>query len=169
MKAFSRMTCQQIINNHVVPTGAFYGKINLKYTRSIKIGESYVTDEKGYLVFNKNGSPKQVYQYKSENCEQLLYYSLETTKTYKDDKNNNWFTVWIAFENNDNLPVRWHEETLGGNALTRELQRFLSKKITQYLINNNMNWSDVVIKRPHVNMINSVLPKAYKPQRDYMP
>ena len=162
------MTFQQIICNHIVPTGAFYGKVNLKYTRRIKVREYYITDEKGYLVFNEHGSPKCGYQYKIEHCEQRLYYSLETTKIYIDHKKNKWFTVWIAYGNDDSLPLRWHEETLGGNALTKELQRFLNDRVTQYLINNNMDWDDLIISRPHINKADTVVVKALSVQRDFI-
>ena len=168
MKQFNRMQLQQIIHNHIIPTGAFYGKITLKYSRRIIVDEYQLTDENGQPIFYQDGSPIKGHRYMTENCAQQLYYSLETTKTYKDSNNHNWFTVWIAYDNNDNLPLRWHEETLGGNALTKELQRYLYKCISRYLLRKDMKWSDIVIDRPHVNLIKTIVPKARKAQSEYI-
>lgn len=152
MKNFTVMKhLPQIIKGHVIPVGAFYGHINLKFTRKVPTGKYTVTDKNGYIVYNTDGTEKIGYTYKLTQCEQAIYYSLETTETYKDNKGHEHFIVYIAYDNGDDN-IKWHKTVLGENAATRKLQQFLTLRINNWLTANNSTWYDHIIEEPKINV-----------------
>lgn len=152
MKNFTVMKKQpQIIKGHIIPVGSFYGFINLKFSRKVPLKKYTVTDKDGYIVFNEDGTEKTAWTYRLTQCEQPLYYSVETTETYKDDKGREHLIAYIAYDDNSDI-YRWHKTVLGGTALTKQLENFILLRINNWLAANNSTWFDHIIEEPKINV-----------------
>lgn len=169
MKEFNRAVNQQIIHGHVVPTGAFYGKIALKFSRKVRTGKKYVvTDKDGYTIFDADGKPVERNIFRLEKCCQTVLYSIEKTKLYKDEKGRLHFYAYISYDNNDGI-LKWHEEILGGSSLTKELERFIAKRLALWLNANNKTWESLVINAPCVKTpIHAMVPQRKKAQTQFI-
>ena len=149
MKIFGIMKCQSIIDRHIIPTGAVYGKLNLKYTDKEFTGKVRpIFDKDGYPLFNKDGTQKTRRVYRYIDKQATILYSVEDLflvsvgdKTY--------FKAWYKI--NDSA---WHDESvLNHNALEVELNNFIARKIQAYCAQNKCGHFDLAmaIQRPHIN------------------
>lgn len=163
MKIFNRAIHQQIIHGHVIPCGAFYGKVHLKYEKRTPLEKRIVRDKNGNIIFTKDGLPKTRIRWRIEQCADTVYYSVETL--HKMDGN---FIAYIAYENNGEK-LHWCKRALGECVATRELNNFITKKVNEYLTANHTTWKALVIHTPHVaDLRDCNLPKRKEAQKQYI-
>ena len=163
MKIFNRAIHQQIIHGHIVPCGAFYGKVHLKYEKRTPLEKCIIRDKNGNIIFGKDGLPKTRIKWRIEQCADTVYYSVETL--HKMDNN---FIAYIAYENNGEK-LHWCKRALGECVATRELNNFITKKVDKYLTANHTTWEALVIHTPHVaDLRDCNLPKRKEAQKQYI-
>lgn len=158
MKIFNRMTRQQFIDGHLIPTNAFYGRLVLKYTDKIKVGNRPVFDKNGYPVFRQDGTQvvRNVYKRVDKACE--VIYSVEDLFPVTIGKKS-YFKAWYKI----GIEGKWHDETpLNRNALTVELNNFIVRKVQEYCTQNKCTLFDLctAVERPHLNRTRQVSQSA---------
>lgn len=162
MKTFNRAVHQQIVRGHVIPQGAFYGKVTLKYEKRTPLEKRVVRDKDGNIIYAKDGTPKMRIKWRIEQCTDTLYYSVETLKKMSGN-----YIAYIAYENNDEK-LHWSKRALGECVCTRELNNFIAKKIDEYLTANHTTWESLIIHVPHVNDFRGIGPKRKEVQKVYI-
>ena len=128
MKKFGIMPQETILYGHLVPKNAIYGRIAFEYDRKIKIGERFITDKKGKMVFDKDGKPKVRNLYKTVPTKTGCVYSYEWFKTFKHKDCKESLAVWVLYDNSSN----WQCIHLGDTQFTRLLQDFILKKVKEW-------------------------------------
>ena len=149
MKIFNRMTRQQFIDGRLIPTNAFYGRLVLKYTDKIKVGNRPVFDKNGYPIFRQDGTQvtRNVYKRVEKACE--VTYSVEDLFPVSIG-DTTCFKAWYKIGRDS----RWRNESvLNHNALEVELNNFIVRKVQDYCAQNNCGLFDLcmAVKRPHLN------------------
>lgn len=150
MKIFGKMTRQQFIDGHLVPTNAFYGRLVLKYTDKIFTGKILpVFDKNGYPVFREDGQQliRRVYKRVNKACE--VIYSVEDLFPVTIGKRS-YFKAWYKI----GIEGRWRDESvLNHNALEVELNNFIVRKVQEYCVQNNCTLFDLctTVERPHLH------------------
>lgn len=157
MKIFTRMEQQHRIDGHLIPSGAFYGRLNLRYTDKIKVGERKIYDKNGHALFRADGTQVVRNVYKLTDKQIEVTYSLEDLfpVTFKDGK---FFRAWYKITRDG----KWREGVLCSNAVTRELNKFLAEKLAEYCARNNCTLYDLCkgVSRPHLNRVRQVAESA---------
>lgn len=157
MKIFTRMEQQHRIDGHLIPSGAFYGRLNLRYTDKIKIGVRKIYDKNGYPVFRADGMQvvRNVYKLTGKQIE--VTYSLEDLfpVTFKDGQ---FFRAWYKIDRDG----KWREGVLCSNVITCELNKFIAGKLAEYCKQNNCTLYDLCegVSRPHLNRTRQVAQSA---------
>lgn len=157
MKMFNVMSQQHRIDGHLIPSGAFYGRLNLRYTDKIKIGERKIYDKNGHALFRADGTQvtRNVYRLVDKQVE--VTYSLEDLfpVTFKDGQ---FFRAWYKITRDG----KWREGVLCSNAVTRELNKFLAEKLAEYCAQNNCTLYDLCkgVARPRLNRTRQVAESA---------
>ena len=128
MKKFGVMPQETILYGHLVPQNAIYGKIAFTYDRKIKIGERFITDKKGKMVFDKDGKPKIRNLYKTVLTKTGCVYSWEWFKTFTHKDHKESLEVWILYDN----ASKWQCVHLGDTHFTCMLQDFLLEKVKEW-------------------------------------
>lgn len=164
MKTFNRAEFPNNIYGRIIPVGAFYGKINLVYMRKVTVGKYRVTDKDGYLVFNSDGTPKTGYKTRLEKCHSTVIYSIENFHLYKDQAGNNWFRAHILYEG----ATKWQETILGESALTRELNKYIAKGISDWCEKTGKPFTSLVCDLPSIKSKNNYVPKRRNVKVDYL-
>lgn len=149
MKKFNKMTRQQFIDGHLVPTNAFYGRLVLKYTDKIKVGNRPVFDKNGFPIFRQDGTQvvRNVYKRVEKACE--ITYSVEDLFPVSIG-DSTCFKAWYKVGREG----AWRDETpLNRNALTVELNNFIVRKVQEYCAQNNCTLFDLctAVERPHLH------------------
>lgn len=169
MKIFGKMEQQHRIDGHLIPSGAFYGRLNLRYTEKIKTGTRLIFDKQGYPVFRQDGTQVTRNVYKRVNKTVEVTYSLENLFPVSIG-NTICFQAWYKV-GRDGV---WHDETpLNRNALTVELNNFLVRKVEEYCKALNCGLFDLCtgVSRPHLNKTRQVAQSAAhrrEVQTDYL-
>lgn len=149
MKVFSIMKCQSIIDRHIIPTGAIYGKLNLKYTDKEFTGKVRpIFDKDGYPLFNKDGTQKMRRVYRYVDKQTTVLYSVEDLFLVSIG-NNSYLKAWYKINDGS-----WHDESvLNHNPLEIELNNFIARRIQTYCEQNKCSHFDLAmaIQRPHIN------------------
>lgn len=158
MKIFNRMTRQQFIDGHLIPTNAFYGRLVLKYTDKIKVGNRPVFDKNGYPVFRQDGTQitRNVYKRVEKACE--VTYSVQDLFPVSIG-DTTYFKAWYKIGRDS----RWRNESvLNHNALETELNNFIVRKVQDYCAQNKCGLFDLcmAIERPHLNRTRQVSQSA---------
>lgn len=150
MKIFGKMTRQQFIDGHLVPTNAFYGRLVLKYTDKVFTGKILpVFDKNGYPVFREDGQQliRRVYKRVDKACE--VIYSVEDLFPVTIGKKS-YFKAWYKI----GIEGRWRDESvLNHNALEIELNNFIVRKVQEYCAQNKCGLFDLctAVERPHLH------------------
>lgn len=127
MKQFNVLNNQQIIEGLLMPKNCVYGHIDLKYTAKIDTGKIRVIhDKNGYPVYNQDGTEKVRKVWRNEQRTQSVTYCVMDLKPHKFG-NEHAFYAWIKTPGG-----RWHETPLVRNAWMRELNNFISRKISAH-------------------------------------
>ena len=158
MKIFGKMEQQHRIDGHLIPSGAFYGRLKLRYTDKIKTGTRLIFDKDGYPVFRQDGTQVTRNVYKRVNKTVEVTYSLENLFPVSIGESV-CFQAWYKV-GRDGV---WHDETpLNRNALTVELNNFLVRKIEKYCEINKCGLFDLCtgVSRPHLNKTRQVAQSA---------
>lgn len=157
MKIFSLMEQQHRVDGHLIPSGAFYGRLNLRYTDKIKIGVRKIYDKNGHAIFRADGTQVVRNLYRLVDKQVEVTYSVEDlfTVTFKDGE---FFRAWYKITRDG----KWREGVLCANAITRELNKFLAKKLQEYCAQNNCTHYDLCegVSRPHLNRTRQVAQSA---------
>ncbi len=157
MKSFNQMVQQHRIDGHLIPSRAFYGRLNLRYTDKIRIGERKIYDKDGYPVFRADGTQVVRNLYRLVNKQVEVTYSLEDLfpVTFKDGE---FFRAWYKIDRDG----KWREGILCANVITRELNKFLAKKLQEYCTQNNTTLFDLCkgVSRPHLNRVRQCAQQA---------
>lgn len=157
MKIFNVMTQQHRIDGHLIPSGAFYGRLNLRYTDKIKIGVRKIYDKNGHAIFRADGTQVIRNLYRLVDKQVEVTYSLEDLfpVSFKDGQ---FFRAWYKITRDG----KWREGVLCANAVTRELNVFLVKKLQEYCTQNNCTLYDLCkgVARPHLNRTRQVAQTA---------
>lgn len=127
MKQISVAKNQQIIFNHVIPTGSVYGKFTYTYDRRVKTGYKFVTDKNGKQIFNKNGTPKIRILYKEVPTKNTVVYSVESFHTFGS---GNHMFAWVLYENSNN----WREMPLGDTPTTKALETLVRNYVKEHAL-----------------------------------
>lgn len=127
MKKISVCKNQQIIFDHVVPTGAVYGKFTYVYDRRVITGYTYVYDKNNRKIFNKNGTPKMRAIIKEVPTKNTVMYSVESFHTFGS---GNHMFAWVLYENSSN----WREIPLGDTPTTKALEKMVCDYIKEYAL-----------------------------------
>ena len=150
MKIFGKMTRQQFVDGHLIPTNAFYGRLILKYTDRVFTGKiRFVFDKNGYPLFNEDGTQKSRKVYKRVEKAVEVTYSLEDLFPVTIGKKS-CFKAWYKVGRDG----RWRDESvLNHNALEVELNNFIVRKVQEYCAQNNCGLFDLctAVQRPHLN------------------
>lgn len=133
MKKFGIMPQETMLYGHTVPKNAIYGRIAFTYDRRIKIGERFVTDKKGKMVFDKDGRPKVHNLYKTVPTKTGCVYSWEFFGTYRHKNSDLSLEVWILYDNSR----KWQHVHLGDTQFTSMLQDFLLAKMKEWSANGH--------------------------------
>ena len=128
MKKFRVMPQETILYGHLIPQNAIYGKIAFTYDRKVKIGERFITDKKGKMVFDKDGKPKIRNLYKIVPTKTGCIYSWEWFKTFTHKDHKESLEVWILYDN----ASKWQCVHLGDTHFTCMLQDFLLGKVKEW-------------------------------------
>lgn len=131
MKKISVCKNQQIIFNHVVPTGAVYGKVTVSFDRHIKTGVKFVTDKNGRQIFNANGTPKMKVLYKEVPTKTTVIYSVESflSYTFKGEKDRHMY-AWVLFEG----ASKWTEVALCGTPVYKSIETMVRDYIKEHAL-----------------------------------
>ena len=126
MKKINVAKNQQIIFNHIVPTGAVYGKVTVSFDRRIKTGYKFIYDKNGVQMFNKNGTPKIKVTWKTVPTKTTVIYSVESFLDYsfKGEKDRHMY-AWILFENGS----KWTEVALCGTPVYQSIETIVREYI----------------------------------------
>lgn len=129
MKKIAVCKNQQIIFDHVVPTGAIYGKFTYTYNRRIVTGYEFVTDKNNRRIFNKNGTPKMRAIIKEVPTKNTVIYSVESFIDYsfKGEKSRHLY-AYVLFDNGN----KWTEIALGNTPITQELEKMVRDYIKEH-------------------------------------
>lgn len=150
MKIFGKMTRQQFIDGHLIPTNAFYGRLILKYTDRVFTGKIRpIFDKNGYPLFNEDGTQKTRRVYKRADKSVEVTYSLEDLFPVTIGKKS-CFKAWYKVGRDG----RWRDESvLNHNALEVELNNFIVRKMQEYCAQNKCGLFDLctAVQRPHLN------------------
>lgn len=126
MKHFNVLNNQQVIDGLLMPKNCVYGHIDLKYTAKIDTGKTRpIYDKNGYPVYNQDGTPKVRKVWRNEQRTQSVTYCVMDLKPIKFE-NVYAFKAWVKTDN------KWHETPLVRNAWMRELNNFISHKISAH-------------------------------------
>lgn len=168
MKIFGKMEQQHRIDGHLIPSGAFYGRLNLHYTDKIKTGTRLIFDKNGYPVFRPDGTQVTRNVYKRVNKTVEVTYSLENLFPVSIGKTM-CFQAWYKVGRDG----AWHEAPLNRNGLTIELNNFLVRKVEEYCKTHNCGLFDLCtgVSCPHLNKTRQVAQSAAhrrEVQKDYL-
>lgn len=150
MKIFGKMTRQQFVDGHLIPTNAFYGRLVLKYTDRIFTGKvRSLFDKDGYPIFRPDGlqATRKVYKRVEKAVE--VTYSLEDLFPVSVG-NHTYFKAWYKIGRDGH----WRDESvLNHNALEVTLNNFIVCKVQEYCVQNNCGLFDLCtgVERPHLN------------------
>lgn len=150
MKIFNRMTRQQFVDGHLIPTNAFYGRLMLKYTDRIFTGKvRLLFDKDGYPIFRPDGrqATRKVYKRVDKSVE--VTYSLEDLFPVSVG-DHTYFKVWYKVGRDG----AWRDESvLNHNALEVTLNNFIVRKVQEYCVQNKCGLFDLctTVERPHLN------------------
>ncbi len=150
MKIFGKMTRQQFVDGHLIPTNAFYGRLVLKYTDRIFTGKvRLIFDKDGYPLFNEDGTQKTRKVYKRVEKAVEVTYSLEDLFPVSVG-NHTYFKAWYKVGRDGH----WRDESvLNHNALEVTLNNFIVRKVQEYCTMNNCGLFNLCtgVERPHLN------------------
>lgn len=158
MKKFNKMTRQQFIDGHLIPTNAFYGRLVLKYTDKIKVGNRPVFDKNGYPIFRQDGTQVTRNVYKRVDKAYEVTYSIEDLFPVSIG-DTTCFKAWYKIGRDG----AWRDETpLNRNALEIELNNFIVRKVQDYCAQNKCGLFDLctAVERPHLNRTRQVSQSA---------
>lgn len=150
MKIFNRMTRQQFVDGHLIPTNAFYGRLVLKYTDRVFTGKvRLIFDKDGYPLFNADGTQKTRKVYKRVNKAVEVTYSLEDLFPVSVG-NHTYFKAWYKIGRDGH----WRDESvLNHNGLEVTLNNFIVTKVQEFCTQNKCGLFDIctAVERPHLN------------------
>lgn len=159
MKIFNKMTRQQFIDGHLIPTNAFYGRLVLKYTDRIFTGKVRpIFDKDGYPIFRPDGvqATRRVYKRVDKSVE--VTYSLEDLFPVSVG-DHTYFKAWYKVGRDG----RWRDESvLNHNALEVTLNNFIVRKVQEYCAQNKVGLFDLCtgVERPHLNRVHQTAQQA---------